>query len=81
MNANWWKSRAARGTSGDIVYDILGDFERLENCAKAVIRLRDLVTQHTSSESPDYAAFRLAHEEYAANIEALRALLKDEAAQ
>ena len=79
MKTNWntkiWSKIATRGTSGDQVWDIIGDFETLEGICTELLQLRADVIRYTSAETVDYPAFLKAHEELDAAYKKVAAFL------
>ena len=66
MKTNWntkiWSKIATRGTSGDQVWDIIGDFETLEKICCELLQAKKDVMRYSSAPTVDYPAFLRAHE-------------------
>lgn len=77
-NTKIWKEIATRGTSGDQVWDIIGDFETLEEICREVLQARKDVLRYSSAPTVDYTAFRQAHDELDTAYKKLELFINEE---
>ena len=85
MKTNWntkiWSEIATRGTSGDQVWDIIGDFETLEEICRELLQAKSDVLRYSSAPTVDYPAFLQAHEVLDAAYKKMKSFLNQELTQ